>query len=65
MLRIIPYISKDQGRLSADFIKANSEHLEEKDIFICGPTPMMTGLRHQFLDLNIINSMIHTEEFNF
>lgn len=62
-LRFIPHISEEQGRLDIDVIKKISCGITEKDIFICGPRPMMSSLIDQFLSSNIPKSVIHTEEF--
>lgn len=62
--RIFPFFTKSQGRLSADVIAKNSGNVAEKDIFICGPPPMMKSLRQQLQKLGVANKHIHTEEFN-
>jgi predicted ferric reductase len=62
--RIFPYIGDQQkGHLSADFIEQNSGGLAGKEIFICGPPPMMDGLRAQFKKKAVPGVRLHTEEF--
>lgn len=62
---LIPFYSKiRQYRISAEFIKKTSDGLDSKEIFLCGPPPMMAGLKKQFLNLNIPATNIHFEKFN-
>ncbi len=62
--RVMPYIGdQSKERLSADFIQQHSGDLHGKDIFICGPPPMMTSLRKQFKAKGVPGARIHSEEF--
>lgn len=62
--RIMPYIGdKTNEHLSADFIEQNSGGLKGKDVFICGPPPMMSALRKQFKKKGVPGARIHSEEF--
>jgi len=59
------YISDAQNRLiSADYISKAANGLSKTDVFICGPPPMMTSLKHQFIDFRVKKRNIHTEEFS-
>lgn len=59
------YISDYQKRMiSADYISNAVGGLEKSDIFICGPPPMMTSMKHQFIDFQVKKRKIHTEEFS-
>ncbi|TSC87618.1 MAG: putative Ferredoxin--NAD(+) reductase [Microgenomates group bacterium Gr01-1014_16] len=58
------HISKTQGRLTAETVAKDYLDFKSRDIFICGPPPMMTSLRSQFNKLGVKNSRIHTEEFS-
>ena len=58
------HLSKTQGRLTADKIATDYPDFKKRDIFICGPPPMMKSLRKQFNKLGVKNSRIHTEEFS-
>lgn len=59
------YASKERGsRLTADFISTLVPDLSGCDVFICGPVPMMSGLRRQFIAKGLKNSAIHSEEFS-
>jgi predicted ferric reductase len=62
--RVFLFFTQSQGRLSADAIAKASGGVLEKDIFICGPPPMMKSLRQQLIKLGVKNTYIHTEEFN-
>lgn len=61
--RVIPYIANEHGSITADIIRKKSHGLEGKEIFICGPPPMMKSLRKQFIENGVPPKTIHTEEF--
>jgi predicted ferric reductase len=62
--RVFPYVGDQmEGFLSAEYIEKTSAGVKDKDIFICGPPPMMKGLRKQFRELSVPGTSIHTEEF--
>jgi len=64
-LRLIPFCSEIlKRRLDAKFIERLSGDLAGKEIYICGPPPMMASLKKQFLSLGISQGGIHSEEFN-
>lgn len=56
--------TKKTGRLTSDMITKEILDFKERDVFICGPLPMMKNLRYQFNKLGIRNSHIFTEEFS-
>ncbi|MBS3146637.1 ferric reductase-like transmembrane domain-containing protein [Candidatus Woesearchaeota archaeon] len=62
--RLIPHFSLSQGHINAEFIKNQSQGLESKEIFICGPPPLMKSLIDQFLKMKINKKNIHYEEFS-
>lgn len=53
----------EKKRLTAEMIATMSGKLNDRDIFICGPPPMMKSLRTQLVQLKVKQSDIHTEEF--
>lgn len=58
------FVSEEQkGFLTAQYIKEKVGSLEGKEIFICGPPPMMKAMRAQLRALGVPNRKIHTEEF--
>lgn len=61
--RFIPWYSKESGFLSADSIIKQSEGVAEKEIFICGPPPMMKSIKSQFKKLSVPTRNVHSEEF--
>jgi predicted ferric reductase len=64
-LRVIPYVGDRQPtHISAEYIKKNSKGLKGKDIYLCGPPPMMKSLRHQLRAQGVANKNIHSEEFS-
>ena len=62
-LKIIPFFTAVSGRLTAAIINRQSNGLDNKEIFLCGPLGMMQSLKKQlkFLNKRII---IHSEEFS-
>jgi predicted ferric reductase len=63
--RVIP-ISKDRlGFVTADDIAGVSRRLEEKDILICGPPPMIETLTKQLVAMGVPPGQIHREQFGF
>ncbi len=63
-LRIIPHVSKEQGFLTVAHIYEQSGNLANKDVFVCGPPPMMQSIIRQCKDLGVRSSQIHAEEFS-
>jgi len=62
--RYFPYVATEQdGFLTAEKIQQMCGDLKGKEIFICGPPPMMKSLRAQLRQLGIPNHKIHSEEF--
>jgi len=63
--RVIPFIGDQQNGafLSASFIKQYSGGLKGKEVFICGPPPMMKSMRQQFKNEGLPGTSIHSEEF--
>lgn len=62
--RLITYATETQGNLTADKIKELSGEVKGKEIFICGPPPMMKALKGQFVRQGISKDNLHTEEFS-
>lgn len=60
-----PFVSEEQqGFLNAQYIVDKIGPLTGKEIFICGPPPMMKSLRAQLRQMGIPNRKIHSEEFS-
>jgi predicted ferric reductase len=63
--RYFPYVNElEKGFLSGKYVQDKSGGLTNKEIFICGPPPMMKSLRAQLRQLGVPNKNIHTEEFS-
>ena len=59
-----PYVNAEQpGFLSAQYVSENCGGFQGKEIFICGPPPMMKAMRGQLRQLGVPNHKIHSEEF--
>lgn len=58
------FINDEQnGFLSAQYVADQIGGLDGKEIFICGPPPMMKALKSQLKAMGIAKSRIHSEEF--
>jgi predicted ferric reductase len=55
---------EQQGFLSATYINEKAGGVAGKEIFLCGPPPMMKALRAQLKEMGVPNSKIHSEEFS-
>lgn len=64
-IETIAFCSNDRGRISADALQKMGEDIFTKEIFICGPPPMMHALQEQLLKKGVAHAHIHTEEFSF
>ncbi len=62
--RLIPWYGKEKGFLSADAIALESKNLLGKEIFVCGPPPMMKAIKAQFSKWKVPVSCVHSEEFS-
>lgn len=63
--RIFPFVSEKYGRMDSGLVEKLSGQLENKEIFLCGPGPMMKGFKKQFESVGIKPELIHSEEFSF
>lgn len=64
-LRIIPWYSKESGRLNGEIISKLSNGVQDKDLYLCGPPIFMISLSEQFENQGISRDRIHWENFNF
>jgi predicted ferric reductase len=63
-IRLINWVSKENGRLTAKDLFSDIKDLKERDILICGPLAMMTDLKIQLKQIEVRPQKIHTEEFS-
>lgn len=61
--RVIPVYSKIHGRLTVEGIKKISGDIVDREIFLCGPPPMMLSLKKQLIKEGVTRERIHSEEF--
>jgi predicted ferric reductase len=61
----IPFVSDELGgqHLTAAFIQQHAGPLQHKEIFLCGPPPMMKALRKQLKGMGVPGRRIHDEAF--
>jgi predicted ferric reductase len=57
--------SARDGRLGADKVIAASGDPAGKDIYMCGPAPMVEAFRLAFISQGVPAGKVHYEEFNF
>lgn len=55
----------DFGRVNLDYIKKNVPDFETRDIYICGPWPMIRSLSDQLSAVGIPKNQIHFERFAY
>jgi predicted ferric reductase len=59
------YLAARQGLITGPYIDSHvTGGLRDKNIFLCGPTPMVNSLMAQFESLDIPEDRIITEDFN-
>lgn len=62
-LRIIPFSSDEKGFLTMGAVRTLSGDLRDKDIYVCGPPPMMHGIVAGCKQMGVPTKYIHCEEF--
>ncbi len=60
----VPWFTNKQSRPTAQKILDCTGRSKDSSVFICGPTPMMDGLKRQFMSLGISSNHIFTESFS-
>ncbi|OGZ15254.1 MAG: hypothetical protein A3H76_03160 [Candidatus Lloydbacteria bacterium RIFCSPLOWO2_02_FULL_54_12] len=63
-LRLVPWFSREKSFLTAEAIVKESGGVLGKEIFLCGPPPMMKALKAQFGKWKVPVANIHSEEFS-
>ncbi len=53
----------EQGRLDKDMLSRLVPDISDRDIFLCGPPPMMLALRAAMIELGVPKDQIHFERF--
>lgn len=64
-LRLHIFCSEQRGRIDANVIQLEADHLSNKDFFLCAPPIMIQTLRKQLVEKKVPLKLIHSEEFNF
>ena len=60
-----PGEGKEVGRVDAEKIKRLVPDFLEREIYLCGPPPMMNGAEQTLLSLGVKPERIHAERFAF
>jgi ferredoxin-NADP reductase len=59
------YLTSTQGRITADYVDQRVKRgVRDKNIFLCGPTPMVESMIGQFKSLGVKDRQIIVEDFN-
>ncbi len=58
------WITNDKVYINAELISNLSGNLNDKEIFLCGPTAFMKSLENQFVSLGVDIKKIHYENFS-
>jgi ferredoxin-NADP reductase len=59
------YVSSRQGRIKADYLNQKVRGgLRDKNIFLCGPSPMVESMISQFKPMGVEDRHIIVEDFN-
>lgn len=64
LFKIILWTSKTNGRLTGKSVTTYSPDYQSRDIFFCGPPPMMHGLKKQLRELGVNPTRLISEEFS-
>lgn len=59
---LVPWVTAERGYLTADAMSQQLD-LRDREIFLCGPKPMMQALKLQLLTAGVRRGRIHLEEF--
>lgn len=62
-LRVHSICSLKTGRITAETIEQVAPSLNDRDILVCGPKPMVDDLTSQFIERGIPSARIHSEAF--
>jgi ferredoxin-NADP reductase len=60
-----PWFSDKQGFITIKAIAEQSDGLQDKAFFICGPMPMMDALTKQLTTAGVPADHIFTEDFSY
>ncbi len=63
--RYVPWISKEQGRMSAQTVVDEIGTFEGKEFFICGPAGFKEGIIRGLIENGVGKRRIHEEAFDF
>ncbi len=61
--RVFPFNADEFGFLNMDAVEKMSQDIVGKDIYVCGPPPMMHSIVAQCKGKGVPRSLIHSEEF--
>ncbi len=62
--KVMQFCASEKGQITAEIIDELTS-LKNKDIFLCGPPPMMNAIKAQLIANGVKKNHIHMEEFGF
>ena len=64
-LTVTPHYYRQEGPLSAEFLREHCPDFDEREVYMCGPPGMTAHLRQVLTQSGVPNSRIHSEAFDF
>ena len=64
-LKIVPLFSNTDGRLTPELIQKHVLDVASREVYLCGPDPMVKGLTSYLKSIKIADENIHTERFSY
>ncbi len=64
-LELIEHYFSQEGVMTAEFIAKHCPDFREREVYLCGPLPMLAHFRRILKDHGVPGSRIHSEEFTF
>ncbi len=64
-LKVIPVFSNELGRITPELIAKMVPDFAKREVYICGPDPMVVGLTKFLLSADLSSDDIHTERFAY
>lgn len=64
-LRVTEHYFRQEGAMRADFLAEHCPDFREREVYLCGPPPMLEHLRRLLSAEHVPGARIHSEEFTF
>jgi predicted ferric reductase len=64
-LELTEHYFRQEGVMTPDYLQAHCPDFREREVYLCGPPPMLTHFRNVLKSQGVPGSRIHSEEFTF